>query len=102
MITCCDTTRNQVNKIIVYTELYKELNRTFPLIIQYHSTDKWRKFAHTMYNKILEFETEFLSGVITVTDKELVKSWLTELNKAKRMVMPYIFQGLYRITTHSK
>ena len=95
MMQCCEKTCSQMDKLVVITELFKELNRTFPLIMQYQrdaTNTKWRKLARAIYNKTLEFETEQQNGRIKVTDEVIIKPWMEELAKTKVIVAPYLYK----------
>ena len=95
LLALCEATADRTNKTAICLSIFKEINRTMPLIMQQNAV-KWNKFARAIYDKTIELTTDLVLGVLHNRSAETEHSKLlaVELTKAKELCTSYIFKQL--------
>ena len=100
----CEKTAGIENRMKIALQIYKAINEDLENLIKVEGKEKWMKFVCSIFNKIVEFESDNRCGLWHKIDKNLVKTFLNELNKAKKFTINIIknYHGLGCIDVVSK
>lgn len=100
----CEKTEGMENRMKIALQVYKAINEDLENLIKVEGKEKWMKFVCSIFNKIVEFESDNRCGLWHKIDKNLVKTFLNELNKAKKITINIIknYRGLSCLDIVSK
>lgn len=100
----CEKTEGKENRMKIALQIYKAINQDLKKYIKVEGKEKWMQLVCKIFDKIVEFENEYRCGLWHEIDKNLIKTFLNELNKAKNFTINIIknYRGLGCIDIVSK
>lgn len=96
LLAQCDQANGKENKMNIALEIYQTINSDMNKLLQNDGVSKWVRFLCTVFDKIIEFETEYRNGGWLLVSEQLVEKFNQELNLAKKFLVNIIknYEGI--------
>lgn len=80
-----DSFISREKKIKALIEIYALINENITNIIQNFGYDKWKNFLYVVFNKIVEFKTQYKNGELFDINNNLVDNCIQTINKTTQI-----------------
>lgn len=96
LLAQCEQANGKENKMNIALKIYQTINSHVNKFLQNDGVSKWIKFLCTVFDKIIQFETEYRNGEWLLINEQLVEKFNQELNLAKKFVVNIIknYEGI--------
>lgn len=90
LLAKCEQAIGKENKMICALEVYQTINRDVNKLLQDTGVPIWIKFICSVFDKIIQFETDYRNGGWNEINEQLVEKFNQELSLAKKFVVNII------------